>query len=319
MPAMPHDHSPETVEALKKKVPVYRGMTDREIHMNMMGMGPDYEWRVSGDSVKGPVGVLLLTHGVGETGDRILKKTLEPVGRKYPTSVGYGMAMTSSGHYQSAVDHLVAQGAKTIYLVPTVTTPYNSLYRQWEYIFGMGRESAYVAVPKVQAKAKLVMTPAFNDSAMVSDIMLDYARELSKDPKNEVLILVAHGPEEPADNVPDLASLQRHADRIRKTGGFADVLAINIQDDAIKPIRQGNVTKLRKMITDAKAGGKRVLVVPCVLASHGIQATLRQDLRGLDYAFQEKGMSESPKFTQWVLESLAAAQKGAPAQPGAKG
>jgi hypothetical protein len=42
----PHDMTPEMREGLRKKVALYRGMTDRELDMNMNAMGPDYEWYV---------------------------------------------------------------------------------------------------------------------------------------------------------------------------------------------------------------------------------------------------------------------------------
>ena len=42
-----HEMNPEMREAMRKKVALYRGMTDREMDMNMHAMGPDYEWYVS--------------------------------------------------------------------------------------------------------------------------------------------------------------------------------------------------------------------------------------------------------------------------------
>jgi hypothetical protein len=192
-------------------------------------------------------------------------------------------------------------------LVPAVSSRYTSLHRQWDYIFGFGEEAAYVEVPRVKSKAKLVMGPAVDDSPAISAILFDHAKELSRNPKKEAVILVAHGPEEPEYNVPDLARLTKHAEWIRRKSVFAEVLAINVQDDAIKPIRAANVKKLRQMIAGAQAQGREVLVVPAVLASHGIQAALREDMRGLTYRFQEKGMSAHPKFSQWVLGGVSAA------------
>jgi hypothetical protein len=157
------------------------------------------------------------------------------------------------------------------------------------------------------------MAPALNDNPLISQILLDYAKELSRAPAREALIIVAHGPEEPEDNVPDLALLRRHAEWIAARAPFASVFAINIQDDAIKPIRTANVRTLRRRMESEQAQGRTVLVVPAVLASHGIQATLRQDLRGLEYRFQEKGLSAHPRFTDWVLESV---RSGAKRDPG---
>ena len=90
------------------KVALYRGMTDRELDMNMNAMGPDYAWYVSDRKLRGSTGVLILSHGVGENSDRILKEAFEPIGAQRPTAIGFGMAMMGSAHLQAAVDDLRA-------------------------------------------------------------------------------------------------------------------------------------------------------------------------------------------------------------------
>ena len=304
---MAHSHAdmtPELIAALKKAIPQYRAMTDMELHMNMGGMGPDYQWNVSAPQLRGSVGVLLLTHGVGETGDRIFKRAIEPIGAKYPTSIGIGMAMTHSEPLQSAVDDLARAGVKTIVLVPPLVSKYNTIYRQWEYIFGWPTAAEYLSVPKVKTRLRLVMARTFDDSPLFTQMLLDNARELSKNPAREAVMIVAHGPEDYEDNVPDLAFLTAHAAKIKAQGGFAEVQAINLQDDAFKPIRAANVRKLRKMITDAQTRGYDILVVPAVIASFGLQAKLKQDLLGLRYRFQERGVSEHPAFAKLLEQRI---------------
>jgi hypothetical protein len=309
---MAHDHddmTPELIKALKDAIPQYRAMTDMEIHMSMGSMGPDYQWNVSTPQLRGNLGVLVLTHGVGETGDRVFKRAVEPVGAKWPTSIGLGMAMTHSEPLQSAVDDLVKAGAKTIVLVPPMVSKHNTLYRQWEYIFGWPTAAEYLAVPKVKTKAKLVMAQCFDDSPLFTQMLLDHAKQLSKNPGREAVMIVAHGPEDEEDNRPDLAILKAHAAKVRAQGGFAEVQAINLMDDAFKPIRAANVRALRKMIASAQAQGRDILVVPAVIASFGLQAKLKQDLLGLRYRFQEKGVSEHPAFAKLIEQRIATANR----------
>ncbi len=304
---MAHSHAdmtPELIAALKAAIPQYKAMTDMEIHMSMGSMGPDYQWNVSAPQLRGNVGVLVLTHGVGDTGDRLFKKAIEPVGAKLPTAIGVGMAMTHSDPLQSAVNDLVKAGAKTIILVPPMVSKYNTLYRQWEYIFGWPTAAEYLAVPKVKSAAKLVMAQAFNDSPLFTLMLSDHAKQLSKNPAREAVMIVAHGPEDDEDNAPDLAFLNAHAAKIKAQGGYAEVRALNLQDDAFKPIRARNVRTLRKMISDAQARGYEILVVPAVIASFGLQAKLKQDLLGLKYRFQEKGLSEHPVFTKLLEQRI---------------
>ncbi len=300
---------------LRVKVPLYRGMTDRELEMNMNAMGPDYAWYVSDLRLKGATGVLILSHGVGENSDRILKKAFEPIGAKQPTAIGFGMSMMSSSHLQTAVDDLIARGAKRIILVDEgTTTEYNSLTRHWKYIFGMYPESSYLDVPKVRAPGvKFTWAGHFNDSPLLTDMLYENAKSVSTAPARETLILVGHGPEDPADNAPDLRILQAHVDRIRAKKEFADVKIINLQDDAIRPIRESNVRTLRKWVEQAGRQGNDVIVVAVAAASFGVQNHIRQDLRGLKYRFAEKGLAENPKFVQWVEAVIVQAM----AKPGA--
>ena len=297
-----HQMDDETLAALRAKVALYRGMTDREVNMNMSGMGPNYEWYASDLSLNGDIGVLILSHGVGENSDRMMKEAMSPIADEKPTAIGFGMAMMSSSHLQSAVDDLVERGATTIILVQNgVTTEYNSLTRQWKYIFDLGEESTYLEVPEVQAEGvRFVMTPPLGDHPIITEILYDHAKEVSKNPSNEFLVIVGHGPEDTEDNIPDLETISMHADRIRAKNEFADVKIINLQDDAIPPIRKSNVKKLRRWIKKADDDGLDVIVVAIAAASHGVQQHIIQDLRGLNYTFAEKGMSEHPKFIEFL-------------------
>jgi len=307
-----HEMSAEQLAGLRAKIALYRGMTDREVEMNMNAMGPDYAWYISDPAVRGEVGVLILAHGVGENSDRMLKTSLEPVGAKRPAAIGFGMAMMDSVHLQAAVDDLVERGARTIILVDEgTTTAYNSLSRQWRYIFGMRDESTYLEVPRVSAEGvTFVKTGHFNDHPLITGILYDHAKEVSADPANELVILVGHGPEDIEDNVPDLEILSAHVERIKARGEFADVRMINLQDDALRPIRQSNVRQLRRWVQQGGRQGQRVIVVAVAAASHGVQNPIRDDLRGLEYTFADRGLSEHPKFVEWLQSIIDEAAAG---------
>lgn len=299
-----HEMSDEQLAALRKKIALYRALTDTEARLNMAIMSPDYEWYVSNPQLEGDTGVLVLGHGVGQNSDRLFVKALEPMSERWPTAVSFGMAMMMSDHIQSAVDDLQERGVKQIVLVPTGMTSHNSLTRQWEYAFGMRDESSYLDIPRINTKARVMMAEHLNDHPLISDILIDYTKAVSKNPANEVVIIVAHGPEDVEDNVPDLALLQVHAERLKAAGKYSDVKAINLQDDAYPPIRKGNVKQLRRWVTSAQRSGKTVIVTVAATNSFGVQQHIREDLRGLDYVFAEKGLAEHPNYLQWIQASV---------------
>ena len=302
---MDHDHlDMVTIEALQDKIDVYKAFTPNEIRINMAMMGPNYEWYVSDRSLQGDVGVLILCHGVGEKGDRHFVEAVKPVGDTWPTAVGFGMAMMTSDPLQQAVDDLAARGAKRIVLVPALPTRFNSLYRQWDYAFGQGAESAYLDIPTIETEAEIIMADALNDDPLLTDVLYDYATEISTEPSNELVIIIGHGPEDIEENIPDLDMLSPHTDRLKEMGGFQDVKMINLQDDALAPIRAANVKKLRKWITTAERQGYNVLILGLVLESHGLQATIVEDLRGLSYEFNTRGLADHPKTVEWISATV---------------
>jgi sirohydrochlorin cobaltochelatase len=184
------------------------------------------------------------------------------------------------------------------------TTEYNTLTRQWKYIFGLGEEATYLDVPVVQADVEFILAEPFADNPLITDILYDHVKEVSKNPANEVVIIVGHGPEDNEDNGPDLEIVGAHAERIAAKNEFADVKIINLQDDAIPPIRKSNVKRLRRWITKANDNGQDVIVIAIAAASHGVQTHILQDLRGLDYTFADKGMSEHPKYIEWIAVTI---------------
>ena len=301
-----HDMDEETLAALRDKIALYRGMTDREVNMNMSTMGPNYEWYASDLDLRGDVGVLVLSHGVGENSDRMMVEALDPISSEKPTAVAFGMAMMKSSQIQSAVDDLTERGATEIILVPNgSTTEYNTLIRQWKYVFDIdGEEATYLEVPKVQSDASFYMTETFADSPLISEILYDHAKEVSKNPANEFVMIIGHGPEDQVDNEPDLEILSAHVDWIKAKNEFADVKLWNLQDDAIPPVRKSNVKKIRRWISKANDKGQDVIVVAIAAASHGVQQHIREDLRGLDYTFADKGMSEHPNYMRWMESAI---------------
>ncbi len=294
---------PAMMDELRAKVAGYKDATDEQIMGQMMMMGENRDLYISDQSIKGDVGVLVLSHGAPRAdsfGDNILAAAVEAIGENKPSAISYGMAMMTSAHIQASVDNLTAAGAKKIIAIPTTSSVYTSLWRQWDYIIGDGEESAYASVPKIVSDAEIVLAAPPSDHPVISGIVLEHANEISESPKDEVVIIVGHGPEETAENEFSMMTLNTHAQYLRDNATFHNVLAINLQDDAIDPIRTTNVAILRSWVRSAVAEEKKVLVVGFLMTSRGIQAKLQADLDGLDYTLNEKGLSQNPGYADWL-------------------
>lgn len=299
-----HTMSQEDFARLRDVVDQYKTMTDEQIMQSMAEMPGNYDWYVSGRTVRGDTGVLVLAHGAGEFGDRIFKQSLEPLAARQPVALGFGMAMMGSGHLQKAFNELTAAGAKRVVVVPAALSRNASVYRQWSYILGERDEAAYLAAGQIETDAQIILKPVMGGHPLAAQIMLDYANEISEAPGQEALIVVGHGPEKISDNQRELAILRRHVEFLKKESDFASVKAINLQDDAPDKIRSANVGILRSWISEASAAGQRVLIVGYLMSTRGIQWKFKEDLKGLDYTLQTKGISSHPLFAQWIEMSV---------------
>ncbi len=301
---MKHTVAPEIAEQLRARVPLYANYSDAEIGLSMNMMGPNYAWYLSADGVEGKQGVLILLHGFRD-GDPLFKQEVEMFSGIFPTAMAPGMAMMMSDHIQLAIDDLEAVGAEQIVVVPILSTAKNSMMRQWEYIFGLREGAAYADVKRIETKAQILMAAPPGDDPLVAEMLIDHALEISENPAEEVVIIAAHGPSFADDNVLVLAELENIAKVMREDSDFTDVTGITLQDDAPPEIRDANIAKLRKMVEQATADGKTVLVVTNLIGTRSIQSKLRKDLKGLDYRFNKKGIAQHPNFVEeWMSETI---------------
>lgn len=297
---MKHQMDPALTKELREKVALFSGFSDGQIALAMDLMGHEYAWYISPPDFRSTQGVLILLHGFGDIGDKVFKDQVQSVGNTFPTSLGIGMAMMMSSHIQAALDDLKKAGAKEIVVVPVVSTDKNELYRQWLYIFGRQAKPEYASVPLVKTDAVLKFVTPPGDDPLVAEILIDYAKELSTDPKSELVVIAAHGPTAAADNAEEMKTLANLAKMVKEDGGFADAQGITLQDDAPPAIRAGNVVKLRAIVEGATKDGKRVLIVTNLIGARTIQAKLREDLKGLDYKFNAKGIVQHDNFMKWM-------------------
>ncbi|MBL8202113.1 MAG: hypothetical protein JNK40_14185 [Chromatiales bacterium] len=306
-----HQMTHEQIEILKSKIEIYRPYTDEQINAAMSRMYEAQEY-LSPPGVRNEVGILGLGHGYKAEGDALFKRGYAGVAAVYPTAVGLGMTMMDSAHIQAAVDQLEAAGAKTIVVLPTEVGDNTSLIRQWNYAFGLSDRSSYLDVPRIRSDARILVARTPTTSPLVTQILADYVRGASSNPAGEVVVLIAHGPEDAADNEKELRNLAVHAAGIRAATGVPDVMYGTLQDDAPPEIRQKNVDRMRGWIAGATASGRKVIVVPVVIVGRsGVSARIAKDLADLDYVSTGKGIAEHTLFDQWIRETVAAATKPA--------
>ncbi|GEM_PF-811101 len=302
-----HAMSPAMYDELRAKIPLYKGATKATIDMTMVQMGPEYQWYISPATLKSDAGVLIMSHGFREQGDKMFRQSLADIANAVPTSLSLGMGMMMSDHVQLSINDLEAAGVDKIVVVPIVSNRYNELMRQWEYILGQRDTAEFVTVPQVKSKARIYLAKPPEDDPLIAEIIHDHALEISKNPAKDFVIIVAHGAsgkDAAVDNPKEMAILETLARYVKEDGGFADVKAALLQDDAPAAVREVNVQRLRAMAQGALDKGQSVLIVTNLIGARTLQPKLRADLKGIDYTFNAKGISQHPNFVEWIGEAV---------------
>ncbi len=311
-----HNVTPEQMKALRKRIPLYDMFSDEQILGFMMAMknfdgwmtNDERRWVIPG-ARKGEVGILVLAHGFKEPGNTQLRAAFQEVAAEYPATFALGMAMMSSDTIAAALRKLEKAGAKKIIVMPITTADNTTLTRQWQYIFGNLEEPAYLDTEIVSSSAELIWTPTPTASPIVADIMAAYAIELSKDPANETLFILGHGPQSKEDNDKELLILANHAAAIKESIGFADVKFYNVQDDAPPNVRKANVAAIRAEVEKASAAGHRIVAVTTQLTASSVVRRLQEDV-GPRATFEGRGITEHPLFKDWINEQIEIALAG---------
>ncbi|OGL40032.1 MAG: hypothetical protein A3C43_08255 [Candidatus Schekmanbacteria bacterium RIFCSPHIGHO2_02_FULL_38_11] len=308
-PGMTHDsgshakHSGHSWEDMKKW-PGMENRTKEELDAMMMMMAPDHEVYVSSKDLKKDVGVIVIAHGGTKVWNDSLAKSLAKISNTFPTTVAFGMAMGNSSHIQEGINHLEEAGAKTIVVVMAFFNEYNEVADQIKYIFGLSDKPEWPPVERVKSKAKIVFAHYMDDNPLLAEILTDHAKAISSNPKKETVIIVGHGPVNPDYNKRNIGVMKKIAKEVKASGGFNDVKAWNLQDDAPKNIRDANVEKIRGMIGEATKAGNKVLIVGMLISSRGIQHKLKTDFKDLEYKFNEEGVVKHENFGLWVGEAV---------------
>ncbi|MAJ29637.1 MAG: hypothetical protein CMQ73_00090 [Gammaproteobacteria bacterium] len=302
-PKMMHHMMDKSLNQLRMSIPTLKNMSNDQIMGMMRMMGPNYFWPVSNQGSQN-YGVLIMAHGYGPVGDLDLFNSVQSVGELYQTTLSMGMSMMTSSHVICSVNEMIDKDVEKIFVVPVSSTAHNTLVRQWNYIFNLEEQFAYSEVERI-ANERIVMLEPINDDIYAKKIILEYTNEISSDPANEVLIIIAHGPIDQADNEIELRLMNNIGEYIKKHSSIQTVESFTLQDDAPKTIRDQNLKRIKAFMNASNEDGKRILMVSNLMSGKGIQKKIEEDFEGIDYTFNPKGLLTHPYYIDWIKESVA--------------
>jgi sirohydrochlorin ferrochelatase len=275
-------------------------------------------------------GILLLAHGGKQNWNEEVNKLASRVNKTVPVEVAFGMA--SRRNMQDAIDRLAARGVREIVAVPLFISSHSSVITATQYLLGLratappelaiyarmshshsggggsdhhnhGASTDDQTAP-VKSPAPIRWSPALDRHPIVAEILRARALALSREPSNEVVIVVAHGPVSNEDNVKWLADMAALIEHVRSKSQFKRVEYLTVRDDAPQPVREQATAELRRTVERASAEKSSVLIVPLLLSYGGIEEGIKKRLEGLSYTMSAQALLPDERLDRWVLSSV---------------
>jgi CbiX protein len=283
-------------------------------------------------------GILLLAHGGTAEWNARVADVARAVDRTEPTELAFGMATRSN--IQAAVDRLIARGVTDIVAVPLFVSSWSSVVTATEYLLGLrataprdlalfaqmehpepaatGSEAAHAGhdahdgeaanlgtTPIVSRVPIRRMTAALNGHPIVAQILTTRARSISRNPPEESVVLVAHGPSPDEENRLWLEDMATLAARMADADTFGSIDYLTLRDDAPPAVRNAATAQLQSVVRKAVDAGRRVLIVPLLLSFGGIEDGIKTRLAGLPYTLTDAALMPDDRLAAWVLEMAA--------------
>ena len=276
-------------------------------------------------------GILLLAHGGRAEWNQEVLALADRVDPSVPIEVAFCMANKRT--IRDALDRLAEREVASVIAVPLFISSHSSVMRATEYLLGTrdeappqmeafgrmaagmharrnpdaaaGDDAGFDWTTPVETTLPVSVGGALDDHALVAEILISRALEVSEAPDEEVAVVVAHGPSSAEDNELWLGHMSVLVEAMRPRTGFSRIEHLTVRDDASEPVRDQATEELRAVVEGAVDEGKSVLIVPLLLSYGGIETGIRRRLEGLPYRMADQALLPDERLSEWVLLQVA--------------
>ena len=256
------------------------------------------------DVTPSEIGVVIMPHGSTQPYNDAIEKTIAPLTRVYQIEMAYGMG--DQLIIQRAVSRLEQRGVKKI-VFGRMYGLVDHMKPKTDYILGLSDEYLHkldqgrTPPPQIRSAAIFSTFGGYEEGADVARVLHDRIMEISQNPSEETVILLAHGTKSDEDNQRWLSVINANIEKLRREPHCAklkDIKAATVREDWPE-LRKKAVKEVRELIQEGNKTG-RVLVISNRLYGPGPYPKM---LDGLDFEFNGKGFL-SPVIERWLDQSI---------------
>jgi sirohydrochlorin cobaltochelatase len=267
------------------------------------------------------MGVLIMAHGGSAQWNEEVLAAIEPLKTDHNIEVAFGMADAAS--LQEGVQRLEERGARRIGVVRLFVSG-ESFRERTEQVLGIapgapmrpaanGDHSQHaqhggghsMEFWRIATRSSFALSDqGLIEAPEMGGVLVDRARALSKEPRQEDVLILAHGPGDDAENERWLAHLEARAEVVRKALPFRTVRVETLREDWPEKRREAE-ERIRAFVAQASQNGGRALVIPFRVQGFGPYAKV---LEGLSYVSDGRGLVPDPGVTTWIAQQIATLQ-----------
>lgn len=253
-------------------------------------------------------GVLVMAHGGGDAWNASVEAMLAPLRSDHPLEIAFGMADPAS--LQAGVSRLEARGARRIAVVRLFISGEAGL---------SARSRFWACAPALRHGRRTILTPVMAGTAWrcggstpppasrraskawrrppeMGPVLARRALAQSRDLGTESILIVAHGPEDDAENRRWLAHIDARAQSVRQAAPFRSVQVETLREDWPER-RAASEARIRAFVEAAAQEGGRAIVLPFRVQGFGPYA---ETLAGLTYVADGQGLLPSQEVEAWA-------------------
>ena len=271
------------------------------------------------------LGVILLAHGGDFHWNEIFRQAVRPLGARHP--VEYVFSMADQPLVERAVRRLERRGARAAVIVRVFGLA-SSFKVDVERMIGAdieggsapqaklvhddhaghaqpGHGGSASPAPRIRSPLPIVTVGGVEAHPLFAAALLERARNLSREPKADTVILTAHGAGEDDRNEQWLRILEQLASHMKAQGAPFRAIRYATWREDWPGKREPWIAKVRSMVEEASRDG-RAVVIPARTNGRGPEPRF---LDGLDYILGE-GFAPHPLFLRWFEEQVQAGAAG---------
>lgn len=250
------------------------------------------------------IGVVIMPHGSSQPYNDAVEKIIAPLTQRYQIELAYGMG--DAAIIQDAVSRLEQRGVKKI-VFGRMYGLVETMKPKTDYILGLSDE--YLdelkegrTLPRQIRSAAIFSTfGGYEEKANVAQVLHERIMEISQNPSEETVVLLAHGTGSDESNERWVSVMNANIQKLRQEPHCAKLKALKamtVREDWPK-LREKAVKEVREYIEESSKNG-RVLVVSNRLYGSGQYSKM---LDGLDFEMNGEGFL-SPIITDWLDQSI---------------